>query len=63
MSDQHHDDTVMITLDLPAHLAAQLEEFRKEFGEELVVDLLRKANAAVEGKLALRGGLLHKRRT
>ena len=63
MSEQHDNDTVLITLNLPAHLAAKLDEYRKEFGDELIVDLLRRANAVAEGKIALRGGLRHKRRT
>jgi hypothetical protein len=32
-------------------------KLRKEFGDELVADLLLKAVATVEGKLALRGDL------
>jgi hypothetical protein len=62
MSDQRDDDTVMITLELPASVAAQLEDLRKEFGDELVADLLLKAMATVEGKLALRGVRRHKER-
>lgn len=62
MSDQHHDDTVVITLELPAELTAQLENLREEFGEKLVVDLVHKAIATIQGKLAPRGGLLQRDR-
>jgi hypothetical protein len=62
MNDERDDDEAKatITLDLPASLAAQLEELRRLFGDGLIADLLQKANAVVEGKLALCGGLLNK---
>jgi hypothetical protein len=60
MSDQHDDDTAIITLDLPASVAADLEDLRRHFGDELVADLVLKAHANVKGKLALRGVLLDK---
>ena len=59
MSDEH-DETVIITLELPVDLAAQLEDLRQEFGDELVADLLHKANATIQGKLALRSSLLQR---
>jgi hypothetical protein len=61
MSDDH-DETVIIALELPPELTAHLEELRKEFGDELLADLLHKAIATVQGKLALRGALLDKDR-
>jgi hypothetical protein len=60
MSDQSDDDTVVITLELPAGLTAHLEELRQEFGDELLAGLLHKAIATVQRKLALRGVLLNK---
>jgi hypothetical protein len=50
------DEMTLVTLDLPAHLVTHLEELRKEFGEELIVDIFRKTIARIQGKLALRGG-------
>ena len=61
MTNQHDDDTAIITLDLPASLAAELEDLRQHFGDELVADLLLKATARIEGRLALRGVLLDKK--
>ena len=57
MSDEHPEDepTVEFTLELPPKQAAQLYNLRRQFGDELIIDLIRKANATVEGKLALRG--------
>jgi hypothetical protein len=56
MSDEHDDDTkTTITLELPLELIARLNELQRQFGDELVADLLQKTNAAIEGKLALRG--------
>jgi len=52
MSDQHADDTAIITFDVPASLAAELEDLRQHFGDELVADLVLKAHATVKGKLA-----------
>jgi hypothetical protein len=60
MNDQHDDDMAIITLDLPASLAAELEDLRRHFGDELVADLVLKAHATVKGKLALRGLRLDK---
>jgi hypothetical protein len=57
MSDQHDSDTTISTLQLPARLAARLQSLRKQLGEELVIDLLRKAHATIEARLALRVGL------
>jgi hypothetical protein len=55
MSDEHDEETVEITLELAASLAADLEEIRREFGEELLTDLVIKAHKSIEGRLALRG--------
>jgi hypothetical protein len=44
----------------PASLAADLEDLRRHFGDELVTDLVLKAHANFKGKLALRGVLLGK---
>jgi hypothetical protein len=62
MNDGHNDANTTITLELPAGLADKLDELQRPFGDELVADLLQKASAAVEGKLALRGVLLNKDR-
>jgi Domain of unknown function DUF29 len=56
MSDSP-DDTIL-TLELPASLAAKLEDLRGRFGDELVADLLHQAMVTTEGKLALRGVLI-----
>ena len=56
MSDRD-DDTVEITLELPASLAAILEKIRQEFGEEMLTDLVIKAHKLVEGRLVLRDAL------
>jgi hypothetical protein len=62
VNDERDNDEAegTITLDLPESLAAQLKELRRRFGDGLIADLLQKANAVIEGKLALRGGLLNK---
>ncbi len=63
MNDERDDDAkTTITLKLPATLAAKLDALQRQFGDELVADLLQKTNAAVEGKRALRGALLTKDR-
>jgi hypothetical protein len=56
MGDAHDEETVGMTLELPASLAADLEQIRREFGEEVLTDLVIKAHKGIEGRLALRGG-------
>jgi hypothetical protein len=51
-----------MTLELPASLAAALENIRREFGEEVLTDLVIKAHKIIEGRLALRGALPDKDR-
>jgi hypothetical protein len=58
-----NDATTLVTLDLPADLVAHLEELRKEFGDELIVDMIQTAIAKIQGKLALRGRLPNKKET
>lgn len=56
MSDEHHDDTeTTMTLELPLELCARLDELQRQFGDELIADLLLQADARVRSKLALRG--------
>jgi len=62
MSDGRDEDTVEVTLELPAEVIAELEKLRAQFGDELIIDLIRGAAATNEGKLALRGDLPHKDR-
>ncbi len=63
MNDERDDDAkTTITLELPANLAAKLDALQRQFGDELVADLLQKTNAALEGELALRRALLNKDR-
>ena len=54
MSDEYDEETVEMTLELPASLAADLEQIRREFGEEVLTDLVIKAHKVIEGRLALR---------
>ncbi len=56
MTDKPDDDTTLLTLDLPPDLAAQLEDLRRQFDDELIVDMLQTAIAKTRGKLALRSG-------
>ena len=56
MTDKPDDPMTEITLDLPPDLAARLDNLRREFGEELLVDMLQSAIAKVQGRLALKGG-------
>lgn len=62
--DNHNDDDPLVdmTLELPASLVAALENIRKEFGEEVLTDLIIKAHKTIEGRLALHGVLLDKDR-
>ena len=57
MRDEHDEETVEMTLELPASLAADLEQIRREFGEEVLTDLVIKAHKVIEGRLTLRGAL------
>jgi hypothetical protein len=57
MRDEHDEETVEMTLELPASLAADLEQIRREFGEEVLTDLVIKAHKVIEGRIALRGAL------
>jgi len=60
VNDERDDDAkTTIMLELPADLAAKLDALQRQFGDELVADLLQKTNAAVEDKLALRGASLN----
>jgi len=51
-----------MTLELPANLVTKLEEIRRQFGEEVLTDLVIKAHKTVEGRLALRGAFIDKNR-
>jgi hypothetical protein len=62
MDKQHDDPMVTMTLELPANLVTKLEEIRRQFGEEVVTDLVIKAYKTVEGRLALRGAFIDKNR-
>ena len=54
MRDEHDEETVEMTLELPTSLAADLEQIRREFGEEVLTDLVINAHKVIEGRLALR---------
>ncbi len=56
MTDKPDDEATLLTLDLPPDLAAQLEDLRRQFGDELIVGMLQTAIAKIRGKLALRRG-------
>jgi hypothetical protein len=61
MTNQRDDDPLVeMTLELPASLLAALEQIRREFGEEVLTDLIIKAHKTIEGRLALRGATLDK---
>ena len=53
MSDEHDKESVELTLELPASLAADLEQIPSEFGEQVVADLVMTAHKIIEGRLAL----------
>jgi predicted kinase len=55
MSDEHDHKMTTITLELPVELCARLDELQRQFGDELIADLLFQADARVRSKLALRG--------
>ena len=57
MSDEHDEETVEMTLEFPASLGADLEQIRREFGEEVLTDLIIKAHKVIESRIALRGAL------
>jgi hypothetical protein len=57
MSHEYDAETVEMTLELPASLAADLEQIRREFGEEVLTELVIKAHKVIEGRLAPRGTL------
>ena len=62
-NDDNKNDPI-ITLELPAHVAAQLEELCEQLGDEfvdgLMTDLLRATCKRIEGRLASRGALPNK---
>ena len=62
MDKQHDDPMVTMILELPANLVTKLEEIRRQFGEEVLTDLVIKAHKMVEGRLALGGALIDKNR-
>jgi hypothetical protein len=53
MSDEHDKESVELTLELSASIAADLEQIPSEFGEEVVADPVIKARKVIEGRLAL----------
>jgi hypothetical protein len=56
-NDEHGDGMEMLALTLPADVAAQLKDLRAQFGDELLIELVRAACGHVKSRLALRGVL------
>jgi hypothetical protein len=53
--DDNDDGTALVTLDLPPDLVAQLERLRSQFGDEILIEMIRGVTATLEGQFAIRG--------